>query len=110
MTPIDLFKALADTTRLSTLNLILKEGELCVCELTEALDLPQPKMSKHLARLRNDGFLVTRRKDQWVYYRLADTLPDWVTDILKTSAEAQQNQLAQALDRLQNMSCRPVCC
>ncbi len=49
------FKALADETRLRSLLLILQQGELCVCELTEALALSQPKISRHLAQLRTQG-------------------------------------------------------
>ena len=55
------FKMLADSTRLRCLLLMQAEGELCVCELTHALNLSQPKISRHLAHLREAGVLVARR-------------------------------------------------
>ena len=64
------FKALADTTRLRILRL-LSAGEVCVCDIHDSLRLPQPKTSRHLAYLRREGLVETRRDGLWVYYRLA---------------------------------------
>jgi ArsR family transcriptional regulator len=64
-----LFKALADETRVRIVAL-LGPGELCVCELQEVLDLPQPTVSRHLALLRAAGLVQDRREGNWVYYRL----------------------------------------
>src|SRR6266849_2046512 len=66
------FKALADTTRLRILGLLLT-GEVCVCHIHETLRISQPKASRHLAYLRRSGLVATRRQGLWVYYRLADT-------------------------------------
>jgi ArsR family transcriptional regulator len=66
-----LFQALADTTRLRILGLLLT-GEVCVCEIHGALRIPQPKASRHLAYLRRAGLVATRRDGLWVHYRLAD--------------------------------------
>ncbi len=77
MEPLSLFKCLADDTRLKTLLLIQQQGELCVCELTTALETSQPKVSRHLAQLRDCGLLNTRRDGQWIYYRLDEELPVW---------------------------------
>ncbi|HEX7087126.1 MAG TPA: metalloregulator ArsR/SmtB family transcription factor [Vicinamibacterales bacterium] len=66
-----LFKALSDGTRLRILGLLLT-GEVCVCHIHEALGIPQPKASRHLAYLRREGLVDTRRDGLWVYYRLAD--------------------------------------
>ncbi len=63
------FKALSDLTRLRMLVLLNCEGELCVCELTHALDEIQPKISRHLAQLRELGVVLDRRQGQWIYYR-----------------------------------------
>jgi len=63
-----IFKALADETRLRILALLL-EGELCVCELIAALELPQSTTSRHLAYLRNSGWVKDRRQGVWMYYR-----------------------------------------
>lgn len=66
----ELFKAFADPVRLRLLNL-LGGGEVCVCHLHEALGLPQPTVSRHLAYLRKRGLVVGRKEGLWVHYRLA---------------------------------------
>src|ERR1700676_2885100 len=65
----DLFKALADATRLRILGLLLT-GEVCVCDIHESLKIPQPKASRHLAYLRRSGLVETRREGLWIHYRL----------------------------------------
>jgi ArsR family transcriptional regulator, arsenate/arsenite/antimonite-responsive transcriptional repressor len=65
-----LFNAFADRTRLRILNL-LREGEVCVCELVRVLKSPQPKVSRHLAYLRKAGLVLARRDGPWMHYRLA---------------------------------------
>jgi ArsR family transcriptional regulator len=67
-----LFQALGDATRLRILGLLLT-GEVCVCDIHESLRVSQPKVSRHLAYLRNAGLVETRRQGLWVYYRLADS-------------------------------------
>jgi ArsR family transcriptional regulator, arsenate/arsenite/antimonite-responsive transcriptional repressor len=65
-------KAFADPVRLRLLNLLSGErDEVCVCHLYEALGLPQPTVSRHLAYLRKHGLVVGRKEGLWVYYRLA---------------------------------------
>src|SRR5476651_932629 len=65
-----LFHALADSTRLRILGLLLT-GEVCVCHIHESLKIPQSKASRHLAYLRRAGLVATRRDGLWVHYRLA---------------------------------------
>ena len=65
-----MFRAFSDSTRLRILNL-LKPGELCVCELVRVLELPQPKVSRHLAYLRKAGLVTGRKEGLWMYYTLA---------------------------------------
>jgi ArsR family transcriptional regulator len=70
--PIDLarsFHALADDKRVRVLEL-LGEGERCVCDLAEAIDITQPLLSFHLRTLREAGLVVSRRKGRWVHYSL----------------------------------------
>ena len=62
-------KALGDETRLRILAL-LRHGELCVCDIMAALSLPQSTASRHLAYLRNNGWVSGTRKGKWMYYRL----------------------------------------
>ena len=65
--PVRFFKCLSEELRLNSVLLIFNEGELCVCELMEALDVSQPKISRHLALLRSSGILNDTRRGQWVY-------------------------------------------
>ena len=105
MSPLALFKALSDLTRLQSLLLIQQEQELCVCELMVALDLSQPKISRHLALLRDAKLLETEKRGQWVYYRLSAQLDDWVLQII-AQASSQQD-LAALEQRLKVMGDRP---
>ncbi|MDT8406115.1 MAG: metalloregulator ArsR/SmtB family transcription factor [Methylococcales bacterium] len=82
LTPVQLFKCLADDTRLRCVALLHLEGRLCVCELTAALALSQPKISRHLALLRQTGLLTDSREGQWVYYRINPSLPGWAYPLL----------------------------
>lgn len=63
------FHALSDATRLRLLDL-LRGGERCVCELTEALDAGQSRLSFHLGVLKEAGLVLDRRDGRWVHYRL----------------------------------------
>jgi ArsR family transcriptional regulator, arsenate/arsenite/antimonite-responsive transcriptional repressor len=68
---IDLvFRAFADRTRLRILHLLV-DGELCVCDIVRALDVPQPTASRHLAYLRKAGLACARKEGLWHYYKLA---------------------------------------
>ncbi|MEE9203279.1 MAG: metalloregulator ArsR/SmtB family transcription factor [Dehalococcoidia bacterium] len=72
-----LFKALSDDTRLRMLTLLLP-GELCVCEIMQALSVSQSRASRNLGILRDAGLLKDRRQGQWVYYSLdGDTLASY---------------------------------
>ncbi len=65
-------KAFADPARLRLLNLLNGEREeVCVCHLFEALCIPQPTVSRHLAHLRKYGLVVGRKEGLWVHYRMA---------------------------------------
>ena len=81
--PIDLFRILGDETRLRCVALLAGQRELCVCELTRVLGVSQPKISRHLASLRESGLVSDRRLGVWVYYRLRRDLPGWVRRILE---------------------------
>ena len=66
-----IFKALADETRLKILALLLKRGELCVCEFEGVLKITQSKSSRHLRYLLHAGLVEDRRDGLWVHYRIA---------------------------------------
>lgn len=79
-----IFKALGDETRLRLVNLLLQtDEEICVCEMVDALELPQYQISKQLTILKNAGMLQASRKGTWVYYRLDDEVPPFLRDLLK---------------------------
>ena len=115
--PIDaktLFRMLSDGTRLRLLMLLASEGELCVCELTHALGLSQPKISRHLAQLRESGLLRSRREGQWMYYRINPELPDWAQSILQHALAGNRgvHPYREDLQSLKTMPDRPgaACC
>lgn len=64
-----IFKALSDETRLRIITL-LEEGELCVCDITAALDMAQPKVSFHLGTLKDAGLIRDRKQGKWTHYSL----------------------------------------
>ncbi|MGB9941028.1 ArsR/SmtB family transcription factor [Methanosarcina sp.] len=66
-----IFKALADENRIRILNL-LKNGELCVCDIEAVLGIKQSNASRHLNKLKTTGIIVSEKKSQWVYYQLRD--------------------------------------
>jgi len=79
----NVFKALSDETRLQMLGLLLKEGEMCVCDFVEVLEITQSKASRHLRRLVNVGLLNDRREAIWVYFRTADVPESAQAAVLK---------------------------
>jgi ArsR family transcriptional regulator len=105
MSPLELFKGLSDPTRLQSLLLIYQEQELCVCELMVALDLSQPKISRHLALLREAELLETQRRGQWIFYRLSSQLESWAAAIIEQAY--QPSDLSHLTQRLTDMGDRP---
>jgi ArsR family transcriptional regulator, cadmium/lead-responsive transcriptional repressor len=78
------FRGLGDPSRLRILALLRGEGELSVGELTARLELPQPKVSNHLACLRWCGFIETRRDGRTVYNRIADSRVAQMLDLAES--------------------------
>ena len=103
-------KSLSEPTRLSIAALLMQEGELCVCELIEALGEGQSKISRHLAQLRNSGVLSDRRQGQWVFYTLNTELPNWAKQIIQSASEAENARISKFRERLCEMNNRPGCC
>lgn len=69
---LNVFKALSEETRLRIVKL-LEHGELCVCDIVAALDMIQPKVSFHLAVLKEAGLIKDRKQGKWTHYSIADT-------------------------------------
>jgi ArsR family transcriptional regulator len=82
---VSLFHALSDETRLFILER-LRRGERCVCELTDALDAAQSRLSFHLRVLKEAGLVTDRREGRWMYYTInPDALAD-VAELARTLA------------------------
>lgn len=80
------FKALSDETRLRILCLLL-DGELCVCDLMAVLQLPQSTVSRHLAYLKNVGWVADRRCGVWMNYSIVDKGTTMQRSLLKSLRE-----------------------
>jgi ArsR family transcriptional regulator, arsenate/arsenite/antimonite-responsive transcriptional repressor len=105
------FDSLSDATRRRILALLHNQGELCVCELVAALDLAQPKISRHLAVMREAGLTSLRREGTWIFYRLHPDLPLWAYRILEIAGRDAPEADTQAdLARLSGMADRPIRC
>jgi DNA-binding transcriptional ArsR family regulator len=106
MQPQLFFDTLADATRRRILALLATEGELCVCELTAALDEIQPKVSRHLGVMKEAGLVTARREGTWMHYQVA-TLPTWMGELLAALKSGAAPDLRADLKRLRGMRNRP---
>ena len=98
--PLQLFKNLADETRLGIVLLLKARGELCVCDLCTALAQSQPKISRHLAMLRESGLLLDRKQGKWVQYRLSPQMPAWAAQVIEQAWLSQQDDVRMMVCRL----------
>ena len=103
------FGALSNLTRLRCVVLLQREGELCVCELTHALQAAQPVVSRHLAVLRESGVVSDRRQGLWIHYRISSDLPEWALAVIREAVDGLSHQpvFAGDSDRLHDMPDRP---
>ena len=104
---VELFKAVADPVRLRLLNL-LADGEVCVCHLYEALDLPQSTVSRHLAYLRKRRLVIGRKEGLWVHYRLAKPRDEIHRNLMACVRTC--SQAIEALTHDQERLGRRTCC
>lgn len=100
MQPNQFYKSLADDCRLTSLLLISQLEELCVCDLMHALNVDQPKVSRHLAALRKSGILLDERRGKWVFYKLHPQLASWAKQVLRDTATHNPDYFALPLSRL----------
>lgn len=115
---VTITKALSDPGRLRILY-ALKGGELCVCQITELLQLAPSTVSKHLALLQQAGLVSSRKDERWVYYRWPDQKPpvvvsealDWVSKALRSDKQItdDQRQLRQILKENPSKLCKRQC-
>jgi ArsR family transcriptional regulator len=103
------FQALGDNTRLRLLNLI-GDREICVCYFVEILGGPQPKISRHLAYLRNAGIVAARREGKWMQYRIVMPPHIGAAQILKQTLGWLKEDKAMQADRarLTKACCSPA--
>ena len=108
MAPTDFYKTLTDDIRLKTLMLTHYHGELCVCELMEALEVDsQPKVSRNLAVLKKAKVITDRKHGQWVFYRINPELPLWAKSVIAQTTENNVTLIQDELYRLDQMKNRP---
>lgn len=93
----EIFKALGDPVRLRLFYLLSSGQELCVCHLTEALELPQSTISRHLAVLRQAGVVDTRRDGKWIHYRLSGDMAGPLSALVRSHADNTQHADAERL-------------
>lgn len=103
------FMALADKTRLRLLNL-MREDEICVCFFTEVLEESQPKVSRHLAYLRNAGIVEARRDGKWMHYRIIKPENPFSAQVLEDTLEwlASQDKMQKDYQKLAVACCAPT--
>ncbi len=102
------FQALSDGTRLRILGLLLA-GEICVCDIHDTLDIPQPKASRHLAYLRRAGLVQARREGLWMHYRLAP-LSDPIAATIRDAATHALGHLDIVKKDAQRLEKKTGCC
>lgn len=100
------FLALADKTRLRLLNL-MREDEICVCFFTEVLGESQPKISRHLAYLRNAGLVESRRDGKWMHYRIIEPENEIAARILRETLDGlkEHDEMQKDYDKLYFACC-----
>lgn len=81
-------KAIADPARLRILSVLGSRGEVCVCDLTDPLDLSQPTVSHHMRVLHDAGIVERERRGKWVYYRTVPGALDEVAKALTATSSA----------------------
>ncbi|MBL4899002.1 MAG: metalloregulator ArsR/SmtB family transcription factor [Colwellia sp.] len=106
--PISFYKSLTDNIRLKTLMLTHYHGELCVCELMEAIEEgSQPKVSRNLAILKKAKVITDRKHGQWVFYRINPELPLWAKSVIAQTTENNIPLIMNEISRLDKMKNRP---
>jgi ArsR family transcriptional regulator len=89
-------KALSDRSRLRVVMALTDNEELCVCQITEMLNLAMPTVSRHMSVLQNAGLVKSRKDSRWVYYRLSETFPkqclNWLKEALMNSEAFAEDQ------------------
>ena len=111
---LDLIKALGDENRLR-IFMMLRHGELCVCQIIEMLELAQSTVSKHLLVLKQARLIESRKNGRWIYYRLADNDSSSASLAIRDYLEKQLHQDTRintddkALKQLRKLDPEQIC-
>ena len=81
------FASLGNEIRLKCLYLAARHGEVCVCEAVEALEVPQPTISKAFRALKIAGFVADRRDANWTHYRIDENMPAWMAEVVRATVD-----------------------
>lgn len=103
--PVQLFKLLSDETRSAIVMLLRESGELCVCDICAVTAESQPKISRHMAMLRESGMVIDRREGKWVHYRLSPHMPAWAAAIIDSAWNCERENVRKKLDNTPPTSC-----
>jgi ArsR family transcriptional regulator len=103
-----LYRALADRTRLRLLNL-MGDDEVCVCFFVEVLKMSQPRISRHLAYLKQSGIVATRREGKWMHYRIVVPADPFAAQVLANARTwlSKDKEMQRDRDRLEKVCCSP---
>jgi ArsR family transcriptional regulator len=97
---IKVFSALSDGTRLRMIKLLEGAGEVCVCDIMEAMEISQTRASRNLNILRETGLVADRRDKRWIYYSInAETAENCCGDVLKVIGKWLDDNEEIAMDR-----------
>jgi ArsR family transcriptional regulator len=105
-------KALADGNRLRALMALIDHEELCVCQITELLDLATATVSRHMSALQNAHLVASQKRGRWVYYSLSEMFPKellaWLKKALNDSGivAADREKLKDILSLEPDALCR----
>jgi DNA-binding transcriptional ArsR family regulator len=106
---IGVLKAMGHPVRLRILAM-LRDGELCVCQMTALLDLAPSTVSAHLADLKRAGLVGERKEGRWVFHRLAENEPDLLASIWETvSRDPRVRADARLLRRIRKVDIAELC-
>ena len=104
---VSLFKALSDETRIRLMALFAVKGEICVCHLAGALQVPDYQISRHLKVLRAAGMVEARREGTWMHYKLAESSHPFELYLQQGFQKCLLNhpKITEDLQRLNQKSC-----
>lgn len=93
---LNITKALADGNRMRVVAALMAHDELCVCQITEMLQLTTPTVSRHMSIMQNARLVENRKEGRWVFYRLLRPFPDllysWLSQSFAASPEIQEDK------------------